>query len=566
MLSFARPSTFQVPTGFREHRMTLTVNTVAVNALGLALPILSLQIYDRIIPSPQSSSLKVLALATAFVILAEMGLRLARAHLISLNGAVFTHRMTLEAMDRIVASDLSRRPSAGVAGDYHSLSAIRSLKERFSGQWATAKVDLVFVPVFLALIAYIGGWIVFVPLALLAFFGLWSFTIGVNLQRTLVRREDSDDQRYEFLISTLDAIHELKAFGLEKLMLRRYENLQEQSCAANFEVAEGVNGAVHNGQMFAQLVTVATVAVGAMMAMGGSLTVGGLVAVIQLSSRLMQPLQQGLMLWARRQDLDMAEDRVQEILSAPAVATKVSTPPVERAGQLAISDLDFAYPGQPEILRGLELKVSCGEAVAISSPAGAGKGTLLKLVAGLAPTGGEIRIDGALTTEYAPADLAARVGYLTTEGATFRGTIRENICRFGEVPMRQALEVAELIGLDRDVAPLPLGLDTRLEGLESDSIPPGLKQRIAIVRALAAKPRVILYHNADRALDAQGYSRLFRLLGRLRPHAAMLIVSDDANLRALADRQLVLTEGRLEQAPDMATADRIARPYRELRL
>jgi ATP-binding cassette subfamily C protein LapB len=202
------------------------------------------------------------------------------------------------------------------------------------------------------------------------------------------------------------------------------------------------------------------------------------------------------------------------------------------------------------LLRGLSLELRPGEAVAVSGARGAGKSTLLKLIAGvLPPTDGEVLVDGAPAASIGSRERAAHVGYMPTDATLFRGTIRENITRFGLTPEPNAREVTALLGLDRDVAKLASGFDTAIEGSALDTIPPGLRQRIALARALAPKPRILLFDNADKALDREGYALVFELLARLRDKTAMVIVSDDENIRSLADRRLVLTDGALSLLP-----------------
>src|SRR5690606_16875378 len=99
----------------------------------------------------------------------------------------------------------------------------------------------------------------------------------------------------------------------------------------------------------------------------------------------------------------------------------------------------------------------------------------------------------------------------------------------------------------------------------TDSISPSLAQRISMVRALAARPRLVLFDNADRSLDRDGYAALYSLLARLKGKVSMILVSDDMNIRALADRVYALEDGGLHPVPTASGAHNI-HPYKELRL
>ncbi|MEC8663937.1 MAG: ABC transporter, partial [Pseudomonadota bacterium] len=107
---------------------------------------------------------------------------------------------------------------------------------------------------------------------------------------------------------------------------------------------------------------------------------------------------------------------------------------------------------------------------------------------------------------------------------------------------------------------------TFLSGNDTDNITQGLKQRIAIVRVLATRPRIILFDNADRALDKEGYAMIYSLLARIKNKVSMVIVSDDRNLRGLTERHYRLENASLVEVDEQSTEKSNVRPYKELRL
>jgi ATP-binding cassette, subfamily C, bacterial LapB len=558
-----------MPEGYRPHLYTLGLATFTINILSLALPLMSLQIYDRIIPNVAEGTLYVLIGGTAVMIALEMVMRLCRAYLQGLNGATYAHKVNCRAMKHLLGSDMTvSNSSVGVANNYHNISSIKNLKELYNGQFLIVAVDLTFVPLLLGMIAYIGGSTVWIALGLLIVFAGLSVLEGRKLHGALLERDRSDDSRLEFLISTLNAIHSVKAFAAERILLRRYEDLQTQSSHANLVVSQAINATINQGILFSQVITAATVAYGAWRGIHGAMTIGAIIAIVQLSGRLMQPIQRGLMLWTRYQDLMVAQERVSRLFAAPLVVTTPSETIPQNDGRLDIKALRFQFHADhPFILDGIDVELVRGQAISIGGATGSGKTTLLKLIAGIhRPTAGSILVDGLDTTSFPAAALSRHVGYMSSDATIFRGTIRDNITRFGEVPAIQAMAIAEHMELDHDIAELPGGLDTRLDGLPSDSIPPGLKQRLAILRAIVTKPRLLLFDNADRALDVNGYTQVYRLLGRLKQKAAIVIVSDDKNLCGLAERHYVLQQGKLvENQSGAPTAVNVV-PYRELRL
>lgn len=554
--------------GIQRGTLALIVSTLAVNVLSLALPVTTLQVYDRILPNQSTGTLAVLIAGVGVAILVELVLRLIRAYMIGSAGAAYVHNLSCDALAHVLAADLDRAPREAGRIDFHSLAAIRSLKEFHNGHSLVTVLDLAFVPVFVLLIAYIGGLLALVPLAVLAAFVVMILTGSRSLKRALDDREAADDARHNFLIGSLNAAHSVKALAQENYLLRRYEMLQRESCLANFGVSDSTTGTFNATAIFSHLMTACIVGFGALAVIGGTLTVGGLIATVLLSGRIMQPVQRGLLLWARYQDYRVAESKVEAVFHAPAIQAEVADAPPEAAGSLDVENLSFAYaePGDP-VLDGLNLSLRLGDAISITGAPGSGKTTLLKLIAGIhRPTGGRVLVDGLDATFFPPRALNDHLGYLTPEGTIFRGTIRDNITRFGDVPLGQAMYVARLMGADREFARLPAGLDTRLEGTGADTIPPGLKQRISIIRVLATRPRILLFDNADRGLDLDGYNVIYDLLARLHSKTSMVIVSDDRNLREVADRHFLLAGGQLTEIDSSLAIMNNRRTRRSVRL
>jgi ATP-binding cassette subfamily C protein LapB len=524
----------------------LIVATFAIYVLSLALPVMTAQIYDRVLPAESSGTLPILLIGVLVAIGLEIMLRLLRAYLIGWSGAAFEHRTSCAAVDHLMTVDLARLPQRGVATNVHSLLAIGQLKDFFSGQALTTLVEASLILVFLGFIGYIGGLLVLAPLGVLAVFVLLTAIWGWRLREALAGRADADDRRYDFLLEALGSSHAIKAFAFEKLLLRRYEPLQAATARTTCEVSWASAHLVNLGTVFAQIMSAAVMAAGALMVIEGALTIGGLIASLLLAGRIMQPVQKALLLWIQYQSYRLIAGKVDGLLAAPAIARGQAPAEAAGTGELTLVEVGLRLADQPPLFRQVELSLRPGEAIALAGAPGCGRSSLLKLIAGIyPPSEGAVLIDGVAATAYPPAALMGRVGLLSTEGVIFRGTIRDNLTRFGEVPEAKARAIAGMLGIEHDLARLPAGYDTIVDGTVADGIPPGLQQRIAIARVLAPRPRILLFDNADRGLDLHGYNLLYQLLGQIRSQIALILVSDDRNLLGLAARQLVLSPAGL---------------------
>ena len=560
---------YHPPVSFDVPKTQLAIASLIINLLALALPILTLQVYDRLLVNENIDTLRVLASGVVVVVLLDMILRLGRSYIIGWAGAAYEHAISCNAMRHILNVELAPLENEGVSAHLQRMNGIGKLREFLSGQALVTLIDLPFVLIFLALIWYLATWMVLVPLILLALFTAAAIWLGRELEGALEKHEKANHGRLDFIIEALEGVHSLKSLALEPFFQRRFEQYQRHASAASLDLGRINALAVMLGQIFSQIMMIAVVAFGAPMAMEGQITLGTMIAVVMLSARITQPVQKALGLWTRFQDYKLARTDICKTFELPVIGRRDPETLGENGGRVEIKDLGFAYNEDDELLlRGINLDLQRGEVISISGDRGTGKTTLLKILAGLyTPVKGDVLIDGVSATSYPARELVQHIGYLPMDGMIFRGTIWENISAFDEHRPEQVSEIVRLLGMDTAIKQLPGGFDTGLEGGNADAIPPGLRQRIALARTLAPKPRLILFDNADRALDKDGYNSVYRLLARLRDKATLVIVTDDRNITRLATKHFVLTAGTLVEkslADDDSRHDIL--PYQELRL
>lgn len=534
------------PKGYGIDMFQLIMPSIFIAILSLTMPVLTLQVYDRIIPNPDSGTLPVLIGGVCVAILLEAGLRLCRAYTLGWSGAAYEHRLSCEAVGHVLNADLTTLEKEGVGENLNRMTAISKLREFHNGYDLVIYTELAFIIPYLGLIAFIAGPLVLVPLLILGTFIVTSIMLGKWLNRVLAERDHADDERYDFLIGSLKGVHTIKSFSIEKPFLRRYEKLQYDATIANYGVTEATSGTFNIASMFGQLMLAAVVTVGAFLVLSGHMTSGALIATIFLSGRVMQPVQKALGLWTRYQDYQVASGKVKEIFDLPTIknpAGAYNEP--ERGGNLILENVGFG-----DLFQGVSLNLRSGEAIRISGGHACGKTTLLKIMTGLyVPTQGRVLVDGQNPLNYPPQTLMNHIGLITTEGTIFRGRIRDNLTRFGTIPEENVKPIAAMLGIEQDVARLPRGFDTWMEGVEQDTVPPGLRQRIAMARVLATHPKILLFDSAEHNLDREGYRQIHALLGRLKSKLAMILVTDDQNIASLADKHLMLTESGLIDMP-----------------
>lgn len=554
--------------GYRPHPTEIGIASLSINVLSLAMSLVMMQVYDRILVYHNLGTLNLLCLGAGLAVVMEAGLKLCRAYIVGWAAAVFEHTVACNAVRHTLTQEVSQTEDLGIGEYLQRIGAIGKIRDFYSGQSLSTLIDLPFIFIFLSIIAYLGGVLVCAPLLLLVIIGICAFNLGKRLKIMLSRRHKADDARYNFLIRALSGVHTLKSLGLEAPFERRYERWQSDSSHANFEVATLNAAAYDQGVISSHAMMVMVAVAGAPMVLAGNLTLGALIACVMLSGRIMQPLQRALGFWTRLQDIELAHQKLSDHFSDSLLGDTLPAKQEEKEGRVELKDVSFFYEGQEKLLDNITLALKPGDIISISGEHGAGKQTLLKLIAGMhPPIEGSVRINGIEPHLYPSEELVAHVGYLPPDGVIFRGTIAENLSRFGRVPEERIHEMTKLLGLDQEIALLPAGYDTKLDGGHSDAITPGLRQRIAIARVLVSKPRVLLFYNADRALDKEGYNYVYRLLGRLKGLVTMVLVTNDQNILQLADTHYHLEQGKLIEDVDSGTGQFYhVHAYQELRL
>jgi ATP-binding cassette subfamily C protein LapB len=519
--------------------------SILVNALGLALPIVLLQVYDRIIPRAAVESLALLIAGLGVALLFEIALRLSRAALLHWVGARFEHELSMAAIDHALRCDIAALEREAPGAHLERMAGIAALRTHRAGEAALARYDLGFAALFLCAIAWISP---LVAGALLAM-ALLALAIGERQGRRIrdcsAARQAHDGERWSFVIEALGAMEVVKSLGVEGAMERRYDRLCRGSAALGRDLADASGFAAGLNSPLLQGATLIVAAVGALEVVADQMTVGGLAACVLLSNRLMQPI---LGLQAQRNRGRLAAHsaaRLDGLFALPADAERDRQPGLIRSLELrgAGCDRDDGWP----ILQEVSLRVETGETVAITGPNGSGKSTLMWMLSGdLKPQRGALLINGDDAASLSHEALQAQIGFLTQQSAMLDGTVLDNLTRFEpERHLDAAMQLCRQFGLDRWFAERPEGFNARVGG-GTRSLPPAIEQQIAFVRALVLRPRVILFDEACAALDPAAEARLRAYLVSRKGDAAIVLATRQSRYLALADRRYRIARYGLE--------------------
>lgn len=520
----------------------------AINILSLAFPLALLQVYDRIIPNAAVSTLVLLVVGVGIALILEAICRVARAYVGAWADAKFEHITGCRAYRTLIESSLLDFEREGSGIHLKRMNALSMLREYYAGQALISIADIPFIIILLGLIAYIGGWVVFVPIGILIVFVSVTLYEAKQLHHLLKSRNDHDERRFNFIIETLGNIHTVKAVTMEAQMLRRYERLQKVSAVHDYDISMKGSTAMVMGVSVAQATVILVVAFGSMMVVAGHLTIGGLAACTLLSGRSLAPVNLIVGLWTRLQTIKIAKDELDEVLNMPRECP-LSLPNMPKIkGDIEFEQVTFRYkPNAPKVLDDVSFKIPAKAVVGLTGRGLSGKSTLnWLLLAMFYPEKGRVLLDGMPTNEFQAESIRRQIAYMPQKAQLYKGTIMENLTMFNETEHYDyAKKIAEVLGLSEIIEQLPKGYDTMVGDQAIESLSRGINQRIAIARALVMKPSIILFDEANTAMDMHGDIILRNILKQLAGQRTMIIVTHRPSLLELAETVYSLEAGKV---------------------
>lgn len=528
----------------RKMLARLLVMSGALRVLALALPILTALVVDRVVPRVDYGLLFVVAIGICLCLLVQMLMNLIRAqflielrtkldvkmtvgfvyHLLSLPYAFFTRRSTGDLLLRV--------------------SSNSQIRELLATNVLSGLVDGVLVSVYLVLIFFLS------PVL-----GLVTLLLG-SLQLTLVlfsRRRygalatqglERQARTQAYLVQVIAGIEALKMSGTESRVLEQWANRYVDELNTSLErsrlmaVVEAIGGLLQAGS------PIVLMCVGTLIVLQGHMSLGEMLATGALATGFLTPLS-GLMASALQlQVLGSYIDRIDDVLASEterkggAIAPRLS-------GNIEVDRVSFRYsPNEPLVLNEVSFTISPGSTVAIVGRSGSGKTTLAYLLLGMyLPTAGDIRFDGHSISEIDLKSLRCQMGIVPQSPFIFAGTVRQNICmadpEMSAITVQNAARLAEI---DGDIRRMPMGYETPVADAGA-TLSGGQRQRLALARALAHKPGIVVLDEATSSLDATTEKKVVANIAALG--VTRIVIAHRLSTISNADQIIVLDSGRV---------------------
>jgi len=528
---------------YRSVLFSTVVFSIVINALMFVGPLYMLQVYDRVLHSRSEMTLIMLTLIAIGMLVVYGILEWLRSRVLVRAGLRFDQMISNGVFTRVVTSTL-KQPQARAE---FALSDIDRLREFFTGSGLIAICDVPWVPIFLFvcfLFHPLIGWVA--TCGALIIFAL-AIANEFMTKKPLAEAAGHGQAAQHFSNSTLQNVEVIRALGMEKSLRGRWSAMHRSMLEKQANASDRAGGLLSASKFVRMALQTLILGAGAYLAIAGEISPGAMIAASIMMGRALAPVDQVVGQWKQFVGARMAYRRLSQIFrELPEEGERTALP--APTGNLTVEQLIVGPPGsRTPLIQGVSFAVKPGEAVAVVGPSGAGKSSLVRALVGVwQPLSGAIRLDGAELQHWDQDELGRYLGYLPQNVELFAGTIAENIARFQEgVDAEEIINAAKLARVHQLIQNLPDGYDTQI-GVGGRQLSGGQRQRVGLARAIFGSPALIILDEPNSNLDSDGEEALAQAIAELKKQGkAIIVVSHKMSLVALADKTLVLADGRM---------------------
>ncbi len=409
-------------------------------------------------------------------------------------------------------------------------------------------VGLVFCVIAMLLTDWRLGLVALAPLPLMSF--IW-YRVRVSLGARFERNQKAISETNELLESCYSGIRILKAYNAEGRMESQFQDLLKRRIDVELGVVRMWSLLDSLYQGIINLGRVLTIGIGSFWVLDGSLTPGAMYAIYLYVDQLVRPMMDIPQFFISGKQVAVCIDRLEAMADFEQGFEdgEGGSEPIRSIERISVEDVSFAYEGERsqgrKVLHGVSFTLPRGGRVAIVGPVGSGKSTLARILAGeLRPTEGRVSVNDTAMRDLDIGQYRRRVGYIPQESLLFSDTIRENVSfgrNVGDREVRGAIAIAQM---NEEVRSFSRGIEELL-GQRGVRVSGGQRQRLAIARALAGSPDLLIMDDVTAALDAENEEALWDDIEARYPELSAVIVTHRMATARRADEIVVMDAGRV---------------------
>ncbi|MGS1006139.1 type I secretion system permease/ATPase [Achromobacter aegrifaciens] len=524
------------------------IAALLINVFAMAMPLFTMNVYDRVVPNNAVETLWVLAIGITLVVIFNMILSTARSHVVDSASKRVDVRLSAQIMERVLDLRMEGRP-VSVGSFAANLRSFESIRDFIASATITTLVDLPFILLFLLALAWISPWMILPPLVAIVLILLVSLAAQARMESLTMASYQASSQRNATLVEALTGLEAVKTLNAQGSIQRNWERATEYIALTGGKLKLISSSTVGFVQAIQQLVSISVVIIGVYQAQESAISMGGIIAASMIAGRCLAPLGQvaGLLMQYQnaRTSLGSIDNYMKLPIERPAEAEFLHRPVFH--GGIEFRDVTFSYPGSKQpVLKKVSFKLKPGEKVGIIGRIGSGKTTLEKLALALyQPTEGAVLLDGVDVRQIDPADVRRAIGHVPQDPLLFYGSLKHNLAMGAPYADDASILAAANMAGVTDFANLhPDGFDMVI-GERGESLSGGQRQSVAVARALINDPPILLLDEPSSNMDHQSEAQLRKRLGEASATKTILLVTHRTALLDLVDRLIVIDNGHI---------------------
>ena len=521
---------------------------IVINLFVIAVPLFTMNVYDRVLPNKAVDTLWVLVSGIAIVLIFDFILKLLRAHFIEQAGKRADIRMSSLIFDQLLNIKLNAKPPS--TGMFVSrLQSFESVREFFTTATITAFVDLPFTGLFIFIIFYIGGPLGYVSLATVFIAIVFSWFMQRPIKDTILKSAKEDQIKQTVLTEAVTGLEIIKSVRAQNRMRTHWEkSISQTSYYGNKShyLSQIVNYFVGFVSQFSSIAIVAT---GVLLANEGEITMGAIIAAMILNGRVVAPVSQIVGMIIRLDRTMLSLNNIDEIMNMPVERSKqqhyLSRPDLN--GDIVFKNVNFSYQDQNfKVLKDINFTIKQGEKVGIIGKIGSGKSTIAKLLMNLyEPTEGSVLVDNTELRQIDPVDLRRSIGYVPQEPFLFMGTIKDNITIGDQFATdEEILRASKISGVHDFLGKHQAGYDLQV-GERGDGLSGGERQSVTLARALVSNPNILILDEPTNSMDDLSEEAFKSKLANIVKDKTVIVITHRPSILSIVDRLIVIDDGKI---------------------
>jgi len=549
---------------FRNKTVVLQAVVIGllVNILALVPAVFMMIVLDKVVNYQAYSTLYVITCGVLFAYVVNGFLGYIRTFILDFLGQKIDAKLSIRAFDRLLTLPMQRF-NTGSATLQRIPQQVAQVKSILTQRIFPTILDAISLFVFVPILFFYSPILFFIVLGFSVVGAMLTIVAGNRHKKALGVSSRLDRQRQDLLSVVVNGIENVKGLALERSLRDAWRDAEAEYLLANEKTQQ--LGAVQAGIQgtLQQLMTAAVIFVGVHLVFAGSVSAGVLVGFNMLASRVSRPITQLVTLSTEFSRLSQTIKSLASVINSTSETSNRGQKP-QLQGGLELKNITFEYEAGTPVLQNCDLVIAPRQIVGLTGKSGCGKSTVAKLIQGLyRPQTGAVLLDNIDLRLMDLSHIRSQISLVGSESYFFQGSILENLRRpMPSAPMERVRWATQKVGVHDEIEKMPQSYETILEE-NAANLSTGIRQKLAIARALMRNPRILILDDAFSGFDVESEIHLFETLADIAVGRTILMISNRLWHLQLSNKIFVLNEGKIEQSGSIDELKKIPGFFKE---